>query len=172
MKIFVLGLGPSIRAFRPTGHITVGVNDIARHVTPDILVTADPPGRFTPERRHIIATTESRVLVSMFREWYGIHPRFRLIQSAKGRGILDDLDSPRWVFSNHSTFVAIVMAYKLGATEIETFGMDFSGHPALSKPHMIKTAITDLVNLRRALAARGVTLRACSESPMAEHLNQ
>jgi hypothetical protein len=68
--VVVCGLGPSIHGWEPPdGLITVGVNDIGRHFTPDYLLVIDHPGVFKkwlpdPRLQHILDTKPKKAFLT------------------------------------------------------------------------------------------------------------
>jgi len=159
----VLALGESLNTYIPNPeHSTIGVNDIFRKHKTNLLVVCDPMNRFTPERRQVIFNSRPDFLFTSFDDWK-VHPKYKRIQLAKGRGRLDDLDTPDvFPYSNNSPFVACVIAYKLGAKKIILHGADFRTHPALSKPINLQRIKTDFSNLVALLSKRGVELNVSS----------
>ena len=158
MEIDVLGLGPSLAHYRPRPHITIGVNDIFRHHATDFVVVVDPPGRFTPDRKQTIIQSTPRAFFTSYTDWHGMVQNIRILQLAPGRGRLVELDTPKICFSNNSTFVATVMAYKMGAKKINLFGVDLTTHPSLGRDRMLVVAVHEFTNLGHALAHRGVEI--------------
>ena len=83
---------------------------------------------------------------------------FTLIELARGRGVLDDFDSNKFVYSITSPFVAVHLAYKLGAKNIVMWGVDFNTHPNFDTDSLRNRALKDFGNLRKELNKRNVNL--------------
>lgn len=155
----VLGLGETLSTYVPNeSHRTIGVNDIFKHHAVDVLVVADVPARFTVERRKVIFNSTPELFLSHVDEW-SVHPSFKKIKLSKGRGQLYDIDTPDvFPYSNNSTFIAVVVAYKMGAKTITLHGVDFTTHPSLCKPNIHEIVIRDFKNLFIELEKRNVGL--------------
>jgi hypothetical protein len=163
MIVDVLGLGETVKDYRPSGNTTVGVNDVFKYFPVDYLVLVDPPQRFNEPDRYktIMESTPKKFLCT--KPWPV--PNFELIQRAPGRGMLGDLDKPEiYCVSNNSTFTACHHAYKLGAKEIRLYGADFNTHSVLSKPKMLATILNHYGDLKNELKKRGVRLAVSSRA--------
>lgn len=156
MKVNVLGLGESLKEFKEDGSITIGVNDIHSKVKTDYVVCIDVQKAFNRERLKTILKTNCKGFYSQSDEWELID-NFTKIEFNKVRGLLNGLDSERFCYSNNSTYVAVILAYKLGAKEIVIWGADFVTHPNF-KNHSFDRVIEDFKALNKALKERGVNL--------------
>lgn len=163
MTIDVLGLGETVREYKPTGNITVGVNDIFKYFPVDYLVLADPPQRFPePDRfKTIMESTPKKFLCP--KKWPV--DNFEFIQLSAGRGMFKDFDTT-YAFSNNSPFIACVHAYKLGAKEIHLYGADFNTHETLSNEQSKKTILKHYKELRLELLKRGCELKVSSKKSL------
>lgn len=85
----------------------------------------------------------------------------RPIEFAMGRGFVDQLDSDKICYSNNSTFVAVVMAFKLGAKRIIMHGVDFIEHKDINGS-AFDAAKKHFTDLRVALNIRGRELYVSS----------
>lgn len=162
MEAVVLGTGPSINLWKPDGRTVFGVNDVGRFADVDYLICIDKPKAFTPERLEVIKKTECREFITHVPEWEGLHKSYKKIEIF-GRGKIDLLDSDKIIYSNNSTFVAAVMAYKYGAKNITLYGVDFTGHPTLSLTHKTARALRDFAALYKALKYRDIGLFVASD---------
>ena len=156
--IEVLGLGPSISEYRPSGNFTIGVNDIFRFHPADGLLLMDPPDSFSKDRldiitdpRHKPGTTYSQLI-----DWNFMRNFIKIgvVDPADGGKVdtLDDLDClPRHV---DSTFTAVCIAYHLGASDIVMYGVDFTNHLKYYRNQIIQS----YSRLHGALIQRGVLL--------------
>lgn len=161
MTIHVLGLGESLKDYEPDGCTTIGVNDIYSRITTDFVVCVDHPSAFSPDRRKTIYSTKCKGFYSQVSAWSEL-PNFNRIEFNPGRGFVDQLDGPKYCYSNNSTYVAVVLAYKLGAKYIVMHGVDFRTHSVFIS-HSRDKAVSDFKTLAKALLDRGVTLYVSSE---------
>lgn len=170
MKFSVLGLGPSLSEFAHMDGLTIGVNDIySKHPT-DYLVCIDRPHGFEPERLKWIKAARPKVMFSHLDEWRPHFICFEHLNFAPGRCTLEHLDSDRIVKSNNSTFVAAVLAYRMGAKEIWMYGADFKNHHQLSKPNVLKHTLGNFKQLYDALQKRGVKMYSSKGSLLSEFI--
>lgn len=139
-KFLILGNGKSILNLpKKIDLITIGVNDIERHMIPTYLVLTDNPNRFgvvNSKRRNQVQSTKSK-FVFVFDKWWtfksddGKNLDYkRIVMKLGKKGKLDNLDSKDTVdYSITSPYVAAILAYKMGAKEIGIIGVDFTdGH--------------------------------------------
>lgn len=166
--IDVLGLGESINKYVNTGNITIGVNDIYKYHKVDHLLVMDKPERFTRERLKTIMLSTPKKFYSNCKEesgsytWQNLVNNFTPIIPEKGRGNVKTLDSERYSISSNSTFTAVVLAYKLGAKQINCYGLDFNTHPHLSSERSLETILEHFSNLKRELDKRFVNVYVSS----------
>lgn len=159
MTINVLGLGETLLLYKPDGFISVGVNDIHSRVKTDFVVCVDVPSAFNAERLATINKTECKGFYTQLDEWSQI-PNYNKIEFNRGRGLLDGLDNERFCYSNSSPYVAVILAYKLGAKKIVIYGADYKTHKHF-KNDSLRRVLNDFGSLRKALNARGVELLVC-----------
>lgn len=159
MKVDVLGLGESVKSYFNMGNITVGVNDIFKYHPVDFLFVVDRPHRFKKERLQTIINSKPEKFCSQLEDWSSLVDNFELIELGTGRCNLNEIGS-RFPHSNNSTFVAVVAAYKMGATEINIFGADFNDHPSLN----VDTVLKDFKKLFEFLQKKGVKINVTSIS--------
>jgi len=157
MRINILGLGETLNHFIEDGNVTVGVNDIHSRIKTDYVVCVDVPDVFNRERFYTIANTKCKGFYSQILDWAILVDNFNIIEFNRGRGLLHELDNDKFCYSNNSTYVACILAYKLGAKEIVMWGVDFNDHPHIKDKSRDK-AIGDFNNLKKELAKRGVKL--------------
>jgi len=168
MTINVLGLGRTVSQYQPNEtEISIGVNDINKFFETDYFVCVDKPQRFSAERLGRIINHDSKMFTHL-KEWEK-YRGINLIELANGRGNLKQLDSDLFAFSHNSTFVAVVLAYKLGADKIKLYGVDFNNHPAI-KDLLLESSLKDFKSLNTELLKRGVELQTTKESRLSEFL--
>lgn len=148
MKIHIIGLGASLNeTIKYVGGTTIGVNDVYSSFRTDYVVCVDKPQRFEALRRLTIADCKPEIFYSNCLEW-SFKKEFQHLKIAPIRSNLSTLDDINNVpYSNNSTFVACIMAYHLGATEIIMHGVDFKNHKQLSEPDTLERALKDFQNL-------------------------
>jgi len=127
-KIIVCGCGMSLLGFKPVHQdfITIGVNDVPALFDPTYLVVTDHPVRFSKSRQDLINGSNVKAMLTCVKGWR--HERMVMFEIGK-RGV-GNLSNPNKVdhFLN-SPYVAINIAYKMGARKIGMIGVDFSnGH--------------------------------------------
>jgi hypothetical protein len=127
-KIVVCGCGMSLLTFKEhsSDFITIGVNDVSKLFTPTYLVVTDSPMRFGEKRRAEVNASGANYLFTCAKGWR--HPNLVSFELGKKGGKL--LDAPNHIdhFVN-SPYVAVGLAYKLGARNIGLIGVDFTdGH--------------------------------------------
>jgi hypothetical protein len=167
MKVDVLGLGDSLKEYKYEGNLSIGVNDIYKYHSVDALVLVDKPGRFEKERLKTIKESKPAIFYSHLKEWSNLVDNFKLIDLIGPRGSLKGIESDKYCYSNNSTFVAVVLAYKLGATEINVFGADFKTHPNF-KDRLLEVALDDFKQLFLYLKSKGIVLNVSEGSKLKE----
>lgn len=163
MIIDVLGLGESLKDYRPSKNLTVGVNDINKYYRTNYFVVVDRITAFSPDRLNNIVNHKAELFTHLD-EWSDLRS-INLIELANGRGSLKDLDSDLICYSNNSTFVACVIAYKLGAKVINLYGADFNTHQNF-KDSMLEQTLKDFYNLNLEFKKRGVDFNATKQSKL------
>ena len=163
MVCSVIGLGKSAEGYENKGEQAIGVNDAYKIYPVDYLICVDPPVRFNKKRLATIRNSSPIEFLSHYSEWASFMPMFRQIKLAPIRFDLRYLDSDLYCYSDNSPFVAVVHAYKMGASEIVMYGVDFVDHPALNKDeHHNKRILKMYFELSKELARRNVKLYVSS----------
>lgn len=172
--IYVLGLGPTLEKFIPGDIPTIGVNDINRklkilgknHVC-DHIIIQDKPSAFDFDRyMDIIKQPPKNTVYSPFKEYEDCFTNFIHLRTIPyALSILDDPINKfnQWEIpsSLDSTFLACIVATRLGYKEIVIYGADFTNHPRLTdKFYTIKNQY-ELLYLK--LKSQGVKLYCASE---------
>lgn len=170
-KIIVCGCGTSLPDILPykDEFVTIGVNDVPALFDPTYLLVTDHPNRFFGTRRDTVQNAKSRYLFVCTSGWR--HPS--LVKFNLGTKELKSLDSSKVIdhFLN-SPYVAVNLAYKMGAKHIGLIGVDFTDghfynpndgpHPISPTPHLNRVNSSYQV-LFDALAQRGVTFHNLSQ---------
>jgi len=158
----ICGTGTSLHEYEDFGdNILIGVNDICHILQPDLLVVVDEKRRFTPNRWEAVKTCKAPIF-SQLNLLPNIDAKRQVKFEILGRSKPLDLDGPSCNISLTSTFIAVNLAYKLGATKIGMIGVDFNNDHAnrTSGQHPLKNRL-DTINkdfgvLRNHLNNRGV----------------
>jgi len=165
IKFDVLGLGESLKEYKPSGNKTIGVNDIWKHYSVDYLICIDRPSGFSKERFKTILNSKPIKFFSHLEDWKIYNPNFELMILTSPRGSLDNIEGTGICYSNNSMFVAVVMAYKLGAKEINIFGADFNTHPNF-QDNKIHTTLKDFKKLFLYLKSKGIKINISKGSKL------
>lgn len=173
MKIIeVLATGPSLNRWKPDGNITVGVNKIIMRYKVNHLLIVDVAGSFPMDLRKKVATEPyDQFHTFLEHEWSPFVPKDKMnvFELLHPRGSTD-LDSDKMPHSVNSAFCAAALAFKLGATIIDLYGVDFIGHNTLKGDQVLKRIKTDFLALQSALVTRGVSLRVTPDGLLADCL--
>lgn len=166
-KIVVCGCGTSLSDFEKhhQDFITIGVNDVSALFHPTYLVVTDHAGRFNGnERKNRVMQSQAKHLFTCAKGWR----HKSLVHFDLGSRSLNNLDDPtRLDHYLNSPYVAVNLAYKLGAKHIGLIGVDFTdGHfynPKDGKHPLIKSNYLDRLNsayqsLAHELNKRGTSL--------------
>jgi len=166
--INIIGLGLSNQRYEVDNNISIGVNDSLKYFETDYLVCVDLPKKFNSNRLKYIVNNKAQ-LYTHLNDWNSYRSNNTIIKLAKGRGSLKELDSDSFCYSNNSTYVATILAYKLGAKEINLYGVDFNNHSNI-KDTIKDQAIKHFVELSEALDLRSIKLRTTKESSLSAYL--
>lgn len=164
MTIHVIGKGESKEFFKHDGNITIGVNDVNKWIKTDHIVVVDPMDAY--KEGHETYRNSNAMFWSQLEDNRNYVKNFTLIELARGRGVLDEFDSDRFVYSITSPFVAVHLAYKLGAKNIVMWGVDFNTHPNFDTDSLRNRALKDFGNLRKKLNERDVNFYVGHEISM------
>lgn len=126
MLINIIGCGDSGKDWHKVPcDISIAVNDAFKwghH--PDYLLVIDSPKRFTKERIEVMKQTKSK-LITRDDQWKGIlGPSEKVRLQSFGK----HLKKGHVYSSKTSTFVAMSIAFNMGATDIILHGVDFINH--------------------------------------------
>lgn len=162
--IHVIGKGESKEFFKHDGNITIGVNDVNKWIKTDHIVMIDPMNiHYEGQETYM---TSNAMFWSQLEENRTFVKNFTKIELARGRGVVDDFDSDKFVYSITSPFVAVHLAYKLGAKHIVMWGVDFNTHECFDTDSLRNRALKDFGNLRKKLNERGCKLYVGNEISM------
>lgn len=163
-SVVVCGCGESLSLLEhPERLLTIGVNDVGRHFTPDYLVVVNPRSQFSAERFRHIETSQAKALFTQLPDLPLPHPnvvRFRL--GTYGGTDLSDPDVLH--YTQNSPYVAVCLALHMGAQRIGLIGVDFTDHHFFGRTgvHSLAGRLAQIDReygrLATACRARGVQL--------------
>jgi len=131
----ILGLGVTLDTY--TGGFSIGVNDIYRYVSTDIIVCVDHKQAFKPDRLAVIENSTPSKFISHIPEWSTM-ANFELIQlTGRKPTAFELMESEKYYGHNNSTYVAVQVAARMGFKDIVLHGVDFKGHKHLDTPDTI-----------------------------------
>ena len=130
MVVSVIGLGSSAEGwFNTPCDISIGVNDCAKFgKDPDYLLLANWPMKFPQHRLNIIKDTRPKQFFSSVEQWKAYFPGMIKIRLNSWDGPLYRWRPEEFSSSDTSPFIAVSMAYKLGASNIVLWGVDMVDH--------------------------------------------
>ncbi len=151
-KIAALGLGSSLKNFNASDFdLSIGVNDIWRHVQTDVVVCLDYPNTFPVDRLKVINECKPKAFYSQIVAW---DTRSDFVKINFLPGYPDNFvqfETPTLHKSLCSPFVAVEIAYKYYfADEIHVFGVDLINHPNFNKKQL-DNIVLHFKNLKTAL---------------------
>jgi hypothetical protein len=135
----IIGLGPSLKSYRPDGNFSIGCNDCFRSVETDYLVCVS---RLPTERSVFVQNARPKKLLSMM-PIYKSHPCYEYIGNLHPWKEYrpNNITKGMVFFSNNTPFIACSIAYNLGYREIVLWGVDFTDHPHLNGGALNKTVV-------------------------------
>lgn len=157
-RFIVCGTGPSIDTWDwPTDNsdqVIIGVNDFGKYFDPDYLVCIDSHNAFTSSRWEYIYNTQADYVFSHLK--LPIRDTGKLVKIDFSNRNVYDLASPNKLHKSYlSPYVAVNIAYWMGASEIYMIGVDLVNHPLKNRITQINK---DFFNLGQSLRSKGVQL--------------
>lgn len=162
--IHVIGKGESKDFFINDGNVTIGVNNVNKWIRTDHVVIMDNVKNY-PEWHETLLKSGAMFWCNL-KENKKYVRNFTLIELSRGRGVLSDFDTDKFVYSITSPFLAVHLAYKFGATKIVMWGVDFNTHENFNTDKLRNRALKDFRNLREKLNERGCELYVGNEISM------
>jgi hypothetical protein len=160
----VAGCGSSINIYKDfSKYYVIGVNDIERILTPDFLVVVNDHRTFMRGRWEYVRDSLSPVIFTHLDNPGPINRASHLSRIKIGSRNTPNLDNLTAVdYTMNSPYMAIIIAYQLGAKKIGMVGVDFTqdhffantGSHKLSKH--VKNIDQEYLVLRNLLEAKGV----------------
>lgn len=157
-RFIVCGLGESLREYNYTNFtdedVFIGVNDICREWQIDYLVCIDSNNSFNSDRWRYIENNHAEAVFSHID--LPIKDKEKLVKIDFSNRNVYDLASPNKLHKSYlSPYVAVNIAYWMGASEIYMIGVDLVTHPLKSRLTQINK---DFFNLGNSLRSKGVQL--------------
>ena len=161
--LIIIGCGPSSKNFQiPIGFDCMCLNDSEKFISsrPNYLVCINSPNEFSPKERYdtIFSTSADCVLSHLD---IPLQDSNKLIKFPLGEKSKCRLDIKECDFSSDSSYVGVMLAYKLGYTKIYLVGVDFINHPFLSK--RLEQISLEYEILYNKLKEKGIALWNLSE---------
>lgn len=153
MIISVVAVGESGHDWHKTPHdYSIGVNDCQKwnHPVNELLIINSPKS-FTPARLETIKSTKFDKVLTHSGTWDNIFPqneRIRLQSFSK------HLKKGHVYSSKTSPFVALSLAFNLGAMDVILHGVDLVNHSAI-KDKLLNYEIRQIQNFTRMMADQG-----------------
>ncbi|MEM7051201.1 MAG: glycosyltransferase [Acidobacteriota bacterium] len=124
-SIVVCGCGRSLLDLpEKPGVLTLGVNDVGRHFTPDYLVVLNPPRQFSEGRYRWVLESAAQ---AVFSQLDVAHPKRVAFHLGRRGGVAVE-EPDRVPYTRNSPYVAACIAAHLGAARIGLIGVDFTDH--------------------------------------------
>jgi hypothetical protein len=170
----ICGCGASLKNFDNfDNHITIGVNDAGRQVWCKYLVVVNTPNTFKWDRWKYVEDNKS--------EWVFTHlPDLPIDNDKKivvnlGKYAGKDLENYGFIdYTTNSPYMAIIIAYQMGASKIAIVGVDFTQNHFFAETgtHIVNRQIdqtmTEYSELGKALTEKGIKIANLSTESMIE----
>jgi hypothetical protein len=162
MIVTIVGCGASAIDWIPRGH-SVGVNDSWKWGKPtDSLLVCNRPTNFNQQRLSVITNSKPSTFYSHKGNWEYAFPNWSKVRLIPWYG---SLYKGNCYSSNTSPFIALSLAWNLGATEIVMWGVDMLNHHIFNesnpetereiKAYMELIGVLNEQGVRVCLGARG-----------------
>lgn len=138
--------------------LSIGCNDAFKwgHKT-NYLLLANWPAKFPQYRLDIIKNSKPDKFFSSVEQWRAYFPNMIKIRLNSWDGHLYKNRPDEFSSSNTSPFIATSMAYKLGASKIILWGVDFKTHKVYNESNpQTKTELSQWKQIIAALRKEGV----------------
>ena len=173
MTCFIVGLGSTAEGWFNHPHdISIGVNDAIKWgKDTDYLLLIDSLQGFKkePERVKIIGRSKAQVIAAND-TWKSIHRNYKRINLSPFSKFLK---KGRYYSSKSSPFVALSVAFNIGAKNIVMFGCDYKTHHLFQPGKRIQEfELRNIEKFCRMLSEQGVNVFVSSkESELSKFLN-
>lgn len=169
----VCGCGSSLNTLENTGdNIVIGVNDVGRKLTPDYLVIVNNVPNFKWGRWEHVRNTRAKTIFTHIKNLPIENPERNVILNlGKFEGF--DINNLGFIdYTTNSPYMAVIIAYQLGARKIGIIGVDFTPNHFFkeSGTHIINRDIDNVIkqykNLGEELIKNGVKIANLSQESM------
>lgn len=157
------------------GHVTIGVNDAGKKVFCKYLVVVNEPSTFKFKRWPDVQSNNSEFVFTHLKDLPIDNPEGRRIVVNLGKYEGIDLDNYGFIdYTTNSPYMAIVIAYQMGARKIALVGVDFTENHFFGETgrHQIMREIERVKeqysNLGKALIDKGIKIANLSKSSLIE----
>jgi hypothetical protein len=155
-------------------HVTIGVNDAGKQVWCKYLVVVNEPSTFKFKRWPDVQSNNSEFVFTHLSNLPIDNPERRIVVNlGKYEGI--DLDNYGFIdYTTNSPYMAIVIAYQMGAKKIALVGVDFTENHFFGETgrHQIMREIERIKeqysNLGKALTEKGIKIANLSKTSLIE----
>lgn len=155
-------------------HVTIGVNDAGKQVWCKYLVVVNEPSTFKFKRWPDVQSNNSEFVFTHLSNLPIDNPERRVVVNlGKYEGI--DLDNYGFIdYTTNSPYMAIVIAYQMGAKKIALVGVDFTENHFFGETgrHQIMREIERVKeqysNLGKALVEKGIKIANLSKTSLIE----
>ena len=156
-------------------HITIGVNDAGKKIWCKYLVVVNEPKTFKFKRWPDVQSNDSEFVFTHLSNLPIDNPEGRIIRVNLGKYEGIDLDNYGFIdYTTNSPYMAIVIAYQMGAKKIALVGVDFTENHFFGETgkHQITREIEKVKeqysNLGKALTERGIKIANLSKVSLIE----
>jgi hypothetical protein len=125
VTVDIIGLGNSAQNWKQHD-LSIGVNDAWKFGKPtDALLVCNHPSKFSSDRLKIITESTPKTFYAHKSNWSQWFPQWKKINLVQFYGVLN----PGMHYSSDSSpFIALSLAYNLGASKIILWGVDMVNH--------------------------------------------
>jgi hypothetical protein len=156
-------------------HITIGVNDAGKKVWCKYLVVVNEPSTFKFKRWPDVQSNNSEFVFTHMKTLPIDNPEGRIIKVNLGKYEGVDLDNYGFIdYTTNSPYMAIVIAYQMGARKIALVGVDFTMNHFFGETgkHQIMREIERVKEqysvLGKALTEKGIKIANLSKDSLIE----
>jgi len=172
-SFIVCGCGTSLNLYENfKNHITIGVNDASSKVYCKYLVVVNEPKNFKRGRwENVHQNTADYVFTHLPSLQQAEENKKVIINLGSRNGV--NLDNYGFIdYTNNSPYMAIIIAYQMGAKKIGLIGVDFTPHHFFGETgvHTLNRDLENIINqysnLGKALTDRGIKIANLSPDSM------
>jgi hypothetical protein len=170
-SFIVCGCGVSLNQYDNfDGNVVIGVNDAGRKIDCKYLVVVNEPKGFKWDRWKYIENNDSEYVFTHIKNLPLINSKTKVVINL-GKPNGTNLDNYGFIdYTTNSPYMAIIIAYQMGARKIGMIGVDFIQDHFFGKTgtHQIMREIDLIIeqysNLGKALTEKGIRIANLSQS--------